>query len=106
MRLAILIALGAAFLAAPSLAQSVPTTPLGANEVLLEINASGEVHRPATRARLRVQLIGRGASDREARAALEQRLQRLASAARAAGVDAGDIQTVSPTPMGFIGNEA
>jgi uncharacterized protein YggE len=98
---------GAALLggARPAVAQPVATTPLAANEVLLELDATGTDRRPADLARFQVLLMARGVWGAAASAEIEAQAARITAAVRAAGVAAGDVRQVRGNRMGFVGNE-
>ena len=110
MRLAGLIAAalaGAALLggATPATAQPVSTAPLAANEVLLELDATGTDRRSPDLARFQVQLMARADTGAAASAEIESQTARISAALRSAGVAAGDIRQVRGFRMGFVGNE-
>jgi len=69
----------------------VSTAPLAAGEVLLEVNAIGNVSTRADLATFTIAIQSGGATDAEARRAAEAEIARLAAAARAAGIAAGDF---------------
>jgi uncharacterized protein YggE len=69
----------------------VSVHPLAANEVLLELSASGTEYARADTATLKVGVTGRGRDEAAARAERDAIIQRIRNAARAAGVAAGDL---------------
>jgi len=75
-----------------AVASPVGVQPLAANEVLLELAATGTEYARADTAVLKVSATGRGADDRAARAARDAIVQRIRNAARAAGVAAADVE--------------
>jgi uncharacterized protein YggE len=70
----------------------VSVQPLGANEVLLELAASGTEYARADTATLKVSVTGRGLNDGAARVERDAIIQRIRNAARAAGVTATDVE--------------
>lgn len=86
------LALAVPALAGDAGAQSVTTAPLGANELLLEVNATGSVTSRADIVTIQVQINGSGATVEEARRDAEARIRRVTQAARATGVPAADIE--------------
>ncbi len=75
-----------------AVAQSpVSTQPLGAGEILLEVNAVGTAMTRADLALVTVSIESSGATEVEARRAVDVATGRIVAAARAAGVAADDI---------------
>lgn len=94
------LALAVPLLAGDVEAQPVTTAPLAANEVLLEVNATGSVTTPADMATLSVTIRVEAATAEEAQREAEAQVRRIRESARRAGVaaadvEAGDIQTYS-----------
>jgi uncharacterized protein YggE len=69
------------------------TPPLAAGEMLLEVNALGNVTARADRATMTVVITADGATEAEARRDAEAKVRRLTAALRAAGVAEADIRT-------------
>ena len=88
-----LVVLAAAAVPMGSVAEANPvaTQPLAANEVLLEVSASGTANSPAELATLTGMLSTRGATEAEARRARDADVRRIIAAARRAGVTASDV---------------
>ena len=86
------LALAAPVLAGDAGAQPVTTAPLAANEVLLEVNATGSVTTRADMATLAVAIRVQAATAEEARRNAEAQVRRITEAARRAGIAAGDIE--------------
>lgn len=80
-------------LAGDATAQSVTTEALAANEVLLEVNASGSVTTRADLVTLQVQASAYAATEEEARSEVDAQIRRIVQAARGTGVAAADIET-------------
>jgi uncharacterized protein len=87
------LALAAPALAGDVVVQAVTTQPLAANEVLLEINATGSVTSPADLVTLQVMVSASGETEQQARSAAEAQIARIVAAARAAGIAPADIET-------------
>ena len=106
MRLVALALAGAALPggASPATAQPVSTAPLAANEVLLELDATGTDRRPANVARFQVQLTARAETAAAATAEIETTVARITAALRSAGVPPGNVREAHSYQMGFIGN--
>jgi uncharacterized protein YggE len=105
-RLAIL-ALALVSIPALAFGQPVATAPLAANEVLLEIQATGKTESTPNLARFSIPLVARGVTMAQARGNNDVLAQRATAAARDLGIAAEDIQIGRPGgAMGFIGNEA
>lgn len=81
-------------------ASPVSTQPLAANEVLLELSATGEAVSRADLATLTFSFMSRGATEEEARRAHDERIARLRSAGQAAGavVEVDEPVSLGPTP--------
>jgi uncharacterized protein YggE len=73
-------------------AQPVTTAALAANEVLLEVNATGSVTTPADLVTIQMQVSASGATEAEARSNADALVRRITQAARAAGIPAADIE--------------
>lgn len=87
-------------------AAAVGLPPLGAGEVLLEVDGDGSVRTRADLVTLLVPVTSTAATAAAARSANAQLAARLSAAARSAGVAEADIQLVDPAgALGFIGNE-
>jgi len=93
--------LAASSLVAPPAAADSPVSlpQLAPGEVLLEVNAVGIARSPATSATITVNVTGRGASEADARRALDAEVRRISASARAAGASQADIE-VTPTGSG------
>lgn len=91
----------AAWLAASSVIAAVPAAadgpvslpPLAPGEVLLEVNGIGIARTPASHAVLTVVVRGEGATEAEARSAVQQAIAAVTAAARRAGAAPADIRT-------------
>ena len=70
----------------------VSVQPLTANEVLLELSATGTDYARADTAMLKVSVTGRGPNEAAARGERDAIIQRIRNAARASGVPAGDVE--------------
>lgn len=91
----------------PSLSAQVQTTPLAANEVLLQIHAKGSVRSPAQLVSLVVYLQTNGPTPAAARAKNAEMFEEMIAALKKAGGDPNRVRVLGPTrSMGFIGNEA
>jgi uncharacterized protein YggE len=93
----------------PTLAggQAVSTAPLAANEVLLEIQATGRTESTPSLARFSIPLMARATTMAQARRNNDALAQRATAAARNLGIAADDIRVGRPGgPMAFVGNEA
>jgi uncharacterized protein YggE len=82
-------------ISAPKAAATVPVTPLGPNEVLLELEVTGVSHLAGELATISVPVTRTGSTPAAARAALAAEAERIAAAARNAGIAPADIR-VSP----------
>jgi uncharacterized protein len=92
----------------PAVGGTVPVTPLGPDEVLLELEVTGVSILPGEIATVSVPLARTGATPSAARAALAAEAKRIIAAARGIGIPAADIR-VSPREdprIGFVGIEA
>jgi hypothetical protein len=78
-----------------TVAGTVPVTPLGPDEVLLELQVTGISRLPGDVATVAVPVTRTGSTAAEARAALASETDRIAAAARKSGLAAADIR-VSP----------
>ena len=98
------IALVAAGLATPVARAETPVTtqPLARGEVLLEVNAIGTVTSRGDTAILYAVATGSGRDEAEARGQVDQQIERLTSAAVAAGVRADDVQVRSAPHVGWM----
>lgn len=99
------LALAVPLLAGDAGAQPVTTAPLAANEVLLEVNATGSVTARADMATLSVAIRVQASTAEEARRDAEAQVRRITEAARRAGIaaadiEAGEIQTYSDEMYG------
>lgn len=92
--------------ATSAMANPVSTHPLGPNEVLVELSASGEAVSVADRATVTVNYIARGTTDAQARAAYASQSNRMRAAARSAGAAAAEIELMPPTSMGMAAEYA
>lgn len=96
---------------APALAaDTLATAPqLAPGEVLLQVNGLGNVRSPATLATVTGTADARGATEAEARQALQAKVREMTAAARAAGAGADDIrvgdETVSRIDEGIYAAE-
>ncbi|HEX8643509.1 MAG TPA: SIMPL domain-containing protein [Allosphingosinicella sp.] len=90
---AALLAASSVFAVVPSVAADSPVSvpQLAPGEVLLEVSGLAIVRTPATSAVVRGTLFGRGGSEEEARRNLAAEVQRISTAARAAGAGPADI---------------
>jgi uncharacterized protein YggE len=81
-------------------ASPVSTQPLAANEVLVELSATGEATSRADLATLTYSFMSRGATEADARRAHDARVARLREAGRAAGaeIEVADPVSLGPTP--------
>lgn len=81
-------------------ASPVTTQPLAANEVLVELSATGEAVSRADLATLTYSFMSRGATKADARRAHDERVARLREAGRAAGaeIEVADPVSLGPTP--------
>lgn len=86
------LALAIPALGGDAIAQAVSTAPLAANEVLLEINATGSVTTRADLVTLQASVNASGSTPEEARRNAEAQIRRITQAARAAGIATGDIE--------------
>lgn len=84
----------------------VSTHPLAANEVLLEVQATGTATAPADQAIFTVSVAGSGADMDTANAALEAQVAALTQRLGRLGVAPGDIGPPDIRTMGFVGNTA
>lgn len=100
--LAAAAAAGVPAIAAAAEGSPVTTHPLALNEVLVELNGSGEASVRADLATVTVQFVCRGATDEEARRAHDARVAELRAAARSAGVAASDIEAQPGVSMGMM----
>jgi uncharacterized protein YggE len=83
----------------------VPVTPLGPDEVLLELQVTGVSYLPGEMATVSVPLARAGPTPSAARAAVAAEAERIVAAARRTGVPAADIR-LSPREdprIGFVG---
>lgn len=81
----------------------VSTHPLAANEVLLEVQATGTATAPADQAIFTVSVAGSGADMDAANAALEAQVAALTQRLGRLGVAPGDIGPPDIRTMGFVG---
>ena len=81
-------------------ASPVTTQPLAANEVLVELSATGEAVSRADLPTLTYSFMSRGATEADARRAHDERVARLREAGRAAGaeIEVADPVALGPTP--------
>lgn len=84
--------------AAAAAADPVASAPqLAAGEVLLSVNGLGNVRSPATLATVTGSADSRGATEAEARQALQAKLREMTAAARASGATDADIRVSEET---------
>jgi len=97
----IALALAAPVLAGDAIAQAVSTAPLAANEVLLELSATGNVTTRADLVTVQIQINAQGATEEEARREAEAQVRRVTQVARGLGVAAADIDAgeISAMPV-------
>ncbi|HEX8063221.1 MAG TPA: SIMPL domain-containing protein [Allosphingosinicella sp.] len=91
----------------PNARGNVAVTPLGPDEVLLELEVTGISRLPGELATVSVPVTRAGPTPAAARAALASEVDRIVAAARKAGIAAADVQ-VTPREdprIGFIGIE-
>lgn len=101
-RLIRLLAVGAALLSAPALAQS--SQPSG--EIPLQISTLGKAVVPAELITASVPINTPGKTPAEARAANVDMIARMRAALQAAGIPAAAVVMIPPQPQyGFVGNE-
>lgn len=80
---------------------------LDEGEMLLQVNGEGETAATPDRIVFAIMANGQGATDVEAEAAVQAKIERLRAALRAAGVSPDALVDASMNPsLGFIGNEA
>ena len=83
-------------------ASPVSTQPLAADEVLVELSASGEVVSPADLAIVTIPFTARAATDEAARRGSDAQAARLEAAARAAGAAGDNVEIQPPVSMGLM----
>lgn len=91
----------------PAAAGTVPVTPLGPDEVLLELQVTGVSTLPAEVTTVSIPITRVAATPSAARLALAAEAERVIAGARRAGIEGGDIRVVPrDSPMGFLGPDA
>lgn len=83
-------------------ASPVATQPLAANEVLVELSATGTATSRADLATVGFSFVSRGATEEEARRAHDERVERLRALGRGAGVAASDIEVDEAVSLGAL----
>jgi uncharacterized protein len=87
-------------------ASPVSTQPLAADEVLVELSASGEAVSPADLAIVTIPFTARAATDEAARRGYEAQAARMRAEARAAGAAGDDVEIQPPVSMGLMADYA
>lgn len=95
----IALALAVSVLTGDAIAQAVTTAPLGPNEVLLELSATGAVTTRADLVTIQVQVNASGATEAEARREAESQIRRITQVARGAGIAASDVEAEEISAM-------